>query len=218
MLLGLNGAGKSTLFSLVTHLYARAIRRGRASSATTSRANRGAALARLGVVFQQRTLDPDLSVEQNLAYHAALHGIGRARGARARRDRARRASASPTARATRRAISRAARCGASRSRARCCTTRACCCSTSRRRASTSRRAPTFSRMCATWSRDEGVGVLWTTHLVDEVRDDDDVVVLHKGSVLADGPVARRRCARRARRRSASAFAELTGARRREEAA
>jgi len=36
----------------------------------------GAALARLGVVFQQRTLDPDLSVAQNLAYHGALHGIG----------------------------------------------------------------------------------------------------------------------------------------------
>ncbi len=35
--------------------------------------------------------------------------------------------------------------------------------------------------------DEGIGVLWTTHLVDEVRDDDHVVVLHKGRVLADGP-------------------------------
>src|SRR5262249_60886524 len=31
----------------------------------------------LGVVFQLRTLDLDLSVMQNLTYHAALHGIGR---------------------------------------------------------------------------------------------------------------------------------------------
>jgi ABC-2 type transport system ATP-binding protein len=34
--------------------------------------------------------------------------------------------------------------------------------------------------------DEGIGVLWTTHLIDEIRDDDHVVVLHKGRVRADG--------------------------------
>ena len=32
--------------------------------------------------------------------------------------------------------------------------------------------------------EDGIGVLWTTHLVDEVRPDDQVVVLHKGRVLA----------------------------------
>ena len=52
--------------------------------------------------------------------------------------------------------------------------------------------------------DEGIGVLWATHLVDEIRDDDHVVVLHKGRVLADGPSrsiigAARRAARSARR-------------------
>ena len=41
----------------------------------------GEALRLLGVVFQPRTLDLDLSVTQNLIYHAALHGIGSARGA-----------------------------------------------------------------------------------------------------------------------------------------
>jgi ABC-2 type transport system ATP-binding protein len=35
--------------------------------------------------------------------------------------------------------------------------------------------------------DEGIGVLWATHLVDEIRDEDHVVVLHKGRVLANGP-------------------------------
>ena len=34
--------------------------------------------------------------------------------------------------------------------------------------------------------DEGIGVLWATHLVDEIRDDDHVVVLHNGRVLANG--------------------------------
>ena len=33
-------------------------------------------------------------------------------------------------------------------------------------------------------------MLWATHLIDEVAPSDDVVVLHKGRVLAHGPVAR----------------------------
>ena len=38
--------------------------------------------------------------------------------------------------------------------------------------------------------EEGVSVLWATHLVDEVSDTDDVAVLHHGRVLAHGPVPR----------------------------
>jgi ABC-2 type transport system ATP-binding protein len=33
---------------------------------------------------------------------------------------------------------------------------------------------------------EGIGVLWATHLIDEAGAGDDVVVLHKGRVLAHG--------------------------------
>src|SRR5262245_32720672 len=75
-LLGLNGAGKSTLFSLLTRLFG--IPAGRASIfGYDISANPGEALRLLGVVFQPRTLDLDLSLTQNLLYHAALHGIGR---------------------------------------------------------------------------------------------------------------------------------------------
>ena len=35
---------------------------------------------------------------------------------------------------------------------------------------------------------EGIGVLWATHLIDEARGGDDVVVLHKGRVLAHGAI------------------------------
>jgi ABC-2 type transport system ATP-binding protein len=35
---------------------------------------------------------------------------------------------------------------------------------------------------------EGIGVLWATHLIDEAGAGDDVVVLHKGRVLAHGGV------------------------------
>jgi len=36
---------------------------------------------------------------------------------------------------------------------------------------------------------EGLGVLWTTHLVDEVRPGDDLIVLHGGRVAARGGFA-----------------------------
>src|SRR5437763_12541474 len=77
LLLGLNGAGKTTLFSLITRLY---------YSTTGSIGVYGhdirreplRALALIGAVFQQPTLDLDLTVEQNLFYHASLHGMSRA--------------------------------------------------------------------------------------------------------------------------------------------
>ena len=75
-LLGLNGAGKTTLFSLITRLYD--TRHG-SIDVLGHRVSRepGEALRLLGVVFQARTLDLDISVMDNLLYHAALHGIGR---------------------------------------------------------------------------------------------------------------------------------------------
>ena len=39
------------------------------------RENSTNALKNIGVVFQQPTLDLDLSVKENLQYHSALHGI-----------------------------------------------------------------------------------------------------------------------------------------------
>jgi ABC-2 type transport system ATP-binding protein len=75
-LLGLNGAGKSTLFSLVTRLFG--IQSGRIGIFGHDIGQApGEALRLLGVVFQPRTLDLDLSVTQNLLYHASLHGIAR---------------------------------------------------------------------------------------------------------------------------------------------
>jgi ABC-type dipeptide/oligopeptide/nickel transport system ATPase component len=38
--------------------------------------------------------------------------------------------------------------------------------------------------------EDGVSVLWATHLIDEVVDDDDVIVLHQGRVLAHGAASR----------------------------
>ena len=38
--------------------------------------------------------------------------------------------------------------------------------------------------------EQGIGVLWATHLFDEIVPTDNLVVLHQGRVLADGGVAR----------------------------
>jgi ABC-2 type transport system ATP-binding protein len=77
VLLGLNGAGKSTLYALITRLYAHRSGAIRVFGAATDR-DPATALARMGIVFQQPTLDLDLTVEQNLRYHAALHGLSHA--------------------------------------------------------------------------------------------------------------------------------------------
>ena len=74
MLLGPNGAGKSTLFALITGL--QKLTKGSITfdGASLSQ-SRTSIMAKMGVVFQQSTLDIDLSVKQNLSYFASLHGI-----------------------------------------------------------------------------------------------------------------------------------------------
>ena len=74
VLLGLNGAGKSTLFALITRLYGTQHGRIRILDFDVAQVS-GEALRILGVVFQSRTLDLDLTIMQNLMYHAALHGM-----------------------------------------------------------------------------------------------------------------------------------------------
>jgi ABC-2 type transport system ATP-binding protein len=75
-LLGVNGAGKTTLFSLITRLYDNVSGSVQVCGHDVRR-QPGPAMANLGVVFQSRALDRDLSIRQNLAYHAALHGMTR---------------------------------------------------------------------------------------------------------------------------------------------
>ncbi len=75
-LLGPNGAGKSTLFQVLTGLFAADA--GEVHVAGLSmRHQPWRALAHIGVVFQQPSLDLDLSVQRNLMFQAGLHGLPR---------------------------------------------------------------------------------------------------------------------------------------------
>lgn len=73
-LLGPNGAGKSTLFQLLTGLFAPTAGDIRIAGFDLRR-QACAALAQIGVVFQQMSLDLDLSVRRNLKLQADLHGL-----------------------------------------------------------------------------------------------------------------------------------------------
>lgn len=185
VLLGLNGAGKSTLFSLVTRLY------DNVSGEITIRGfdvrrRPSQALQRLGVVFQSRTLDIDLTLMQNLKYHAALHGFaGRAATSRAKQA-LELVGLSDRANEKVRALSGG----------------------QLRRVEIARSMMHHPDLLlldeATVGLDLGsresvvkivrdlvakerIGVLWATHLMDEIVRTDQIVILHKGVVLYSGP-------------------------------
>ena len=73
VLLGLNGAGKSTIFSLATRLLK--VQKGVIFVNNYSIKDYSNALKDIGIVFQEPTLDLDLTVQQNLYYYGALKGI-----------------------------------------------------------------------------------------------------------------------------------------------
>jgi len=78
VLLGPNGAGKSTLLSLLTGQ--RTLQQGKITFSDNDISHdTRAIMAQLGVVFQQTTLDLDLTVLQNLTYFGALHGLSAAK-------------------------------------------------------------------------------------------------------------------------------------------
>ncbi len=207
-LLGPNGAGKTTLFSLLTRLFdspdgsIRILGR-------DPRVEGLAVLRGLGVVFQRETLDLDLTVDQNLRYFAGLQGMPRSVALERIREEL----------ATIGMLERAG-------------TRA------RELNGGDRRKVEIARMLLTQPKlllldeptvgldvpsrkaivrrvhelatERGVGVLWATHLIDEVWPDDDLIVLHKGRITAQGPV-RKVIRETGKRTLAAAFDALSGA-------
>jgi len=185
-LLGPNGAGKSTLFSLVTRLFN--VRDGEIRI-LGKRLNEepGEALRRLGVVFQARTLDLDLSIRQNLKYHAALHGMT---GADAKLRIAEILQGSEL-------IDRMGEKARNLSggqlrrieivRAFMHRPRLILLDEPTVGLDIRSRAEIVSEV-RRLVNEEGVSVLWATHLIDEIDETDRVVVLHHGKVLAEGDV------------------------------
>ena len=208
VLLGLNGAGKSTLFSLVTRLYA--AREGEIDifGANVMR-QPGAALRRLGVVFQARTLDLELSVMQNLIYHAALHGIGPMEARRRGNIALARAGLADRANDKARALSGGQMRRIEIARALLHDPKLLLLDEPTVGLDIKARADLLAHV-RHLVREEQLGVLWTTHLIDEISDDDPVVILHRGKVLATGRAADI-VARYGASNIGDAFTRITGA-------
>lgn len=182
-LLGPNGAGKSTLFQLLTGLYVPDAGNIEVAGFDMRRQARKA-LAHLGVVFQQPTLDLDLSVEANLRFHARLHGMGRA--ARARIDaELQRIGLAARAKDKARALSGGNRRKVELARALLHEPVVLLMdepTVGLDPASRTQLVAYVRELCA----QRGVGVLWATHLVDEAESADRAIILHKGHWIAAG--------------------------------
>ncbi|MEM8648088.1 MAG: ATP-binding cassette domain-containing protein, partial [Pseudomonadota bacterium] len=146
------------------------------------------ALQNLGVVFQNRTLDPDLSVMQNMTYHAALHGIAR----REARERAtaelERAGLGDRLTDKVRALSGGQTRRVEIARALLHQPKLLLLDEPTVGLDVGARRDITAHVRALVG-DGGLSVLWATHLMDEIETNDAVVVLHQGKVIETGSAA-----------------------------
>ena len=186
-LLGRNGAGKSTLFQVLTGLFA--ADQGEVQVAGLSmRTQARRALAHIGIVFQQQSLDLDLSVVRNLQFQADLQGLPRRQAAeRIAAETARFGLTADLGRPVRELS------GGNRRKVELVRALLHRPDLLLMDEATVGLDPTSRRDLLAGLHDEvaqrGVTVLWATHLVNEAELADRVLVLHKGRLLADGTPA-----------------------------
>jgi ABC-2 type transport system ATP-binding protein len=183
-LLGPNGAGKSTLIALLTRLYD--LQQGDIQVMGCSlRQQPRQALRQLGVVFQQSTLDLDLSVEQNLRYHAALHGLA-PRAAQVRIDEELARQQLIERRHDKvRALNGGHRRRVEIARALLHKPRLLLLDEASAGLDPASRLA-LNQHVRQLCRDDGLAVLWTTHLLDEVQTSDELLILNRGHLVAQG--------------------------------
>ncbi len=183
-LLGPNGAGKSTLFSLLTRLFTTAQGIIEIAGFDMSRQPREA-LAQIGVVFQQPTLDLDLTVHRNLSYFAALHGLS------GHKAQARIIDALERLDMRERMDERARDLNGGHRRrleiARCLIHEPSVLLLDEPTVGLDAAArSSITSQVHELSARSGLTVLWATHLTDEIEPDDQIAVLHRGQLLHQG--------------------------------
>ncbi len=186
-LLGPNGAGKSTLFQVLTGMFAADA--GEVEVAGHSlRHAASAALRHIGVVFQQMSLDLDLSILRNLLFQADLHGLPR-RLAKARiAEACERLNIDADLHRKVRELSGGNRRKVELARAGLHRPAVLLMDEATVGLDPKSRQELLAALRED-VRERGVCVLWATHRVEEAEQADRVLVLHKGSLLADGTPA-----------------------------
>ncbi len=186
-LLGPNGAGKSTLFQLLSGLFMPDRGRIEVMGHDMSR-DPLPALAGLGIVFQQPTLDLELTVRGNLQFHAGLHGISSADARERIEEELARVGLSADATKRAETLSGGNRRRVELARALIHRPQVLLMDEPTVGLDPASRASLLAAVTELRSS-RGVAVLWATHLCEEVADADRIVVMHRGKVLANAAPA-----------------------------
>jgi ABC-2 type transport system ATP-binding protein len=181
-LLGLNGAGKTTLFHLLCGL-----RVPDAGTITINgidmRRDPISGLRQLGMVFQEPTLDLDLTVEASLRFHAGLHGMSRTMAAQRIAEELDRVGLSGSARTIARRLSGGNRRRVEVARALLHEPNLLLLDEATQGLDAAMRHELLAYVVDLCRR-RGVSVLWATHLVEEAEQAHRIVVLNRGRIIA----------------------------------
>ena len=190
VLLGPNGAGKSTLFSMLTGLY-------QPSSGNIKidgydfRDNRAEIMKSMGVVFQQSTIDLDLSVKQNLLYYAALQGISSSQALANIGDILSQLKLTQRLNDKVRSLNGGHRRRVEIARALIHQPKVLLLDEATVGLDIDSRKM-ITEYVKALSEQLGICVLWATHLIDEISADDQLIILNEGAIKAQG-VSRELC-------------------------
>ena len=183
-LLGPNGAGKSTLFSALTRLLIPAQGTIKIHGNDIHKSPRPA-LSNIGVVFQQQTMDLDLTVFQNLRYFGKLQGMS-GRDLNQRIDQVLTLlNMAERSREVVRTLNGGHRRRAEIARSLIHDPKVLLLDEATVGLDPETRKSITDDMHKI-AQTEGKTILWATHLCDEVGDDDQLVILHNGKILRNG--------------------------------
>jgi len=186
VLLGLNGAGKTTLYSLITRLY-----NNNSGSIKIHnfdvREESSDALKNIGVVFQQPTLDLDLSVEENLHYHSSLHGLSFADAKERIEEEIRRIDLTEKLKNKVRSLSGGQRRRVEIARSLLHKPKLLLLDEPTVGLDIGSRQMILKHVKSLCKKGQ-LAVLWATHLIDEIDKGEKVVIIHRGEIIESGDV------------------------------
>ena len=183
-LLGPNGAGKSTLFSALTRLLIPAQGTIKIHGNDIHKSPRPA-LSNIGMVFQQQTMDLDLTVFQNLRYFGKLQGMS-GRDLNQRIDQVLTLlNMAERSYEVVRTLNGGHRRRAEIARSLIHDPKVLLLDEATVGLDPETRKSITDDMHKI-AQTDGKTILWATHLCDEVGDDDQLVILHNGKILRNG--------------------------------